>query len=192
MRRALAIARDFAFRRNAFGKLIIEHPLHEKTLFLMELKTRGCLLIIMYTASLLEKVEKKVNNKWEAETLRILTPIIKLYTGKMTSEVIKEGMECVGGVGYMENSGFPSILRNAEVFSIWEGTTNILSLDVIRVINKSQDFELKFLKEALKSLTSNERLIQRINNITKVLKDQRLYRNLSFEIGNIFITALLY
>ena len=192
MRRATAIARDFAFRRNAFGKLIIEHPLHEKTLFLMELKVRGCLLLLMYTAVLLEKVEKNTSKIWETETLRILTPVIKLYTGKMTSEVVKEGMECIGGVGYMENSGIPNLLRDAEIYSIWEGTTNILSLDVLRAINKLKDFKLTFLIESLKSLSANERLIQRINFITAIIKNETFYRKISFEIGNIFIAALMY
>jgi Acyl-CoA dehydrogenases len=47
-----------------------------------------------------------------------LTPVIKLYSGKMSSEVVKEGMECIEGVGYMESSGIPQLLRDTEVYSI--------------------------------------------------------------------------
>ena len=190
MRRATAIARDYAFRRTAFGKVIAEHPLHQATLSLMELKTRGCLLFVLYAGMLLEKVEKGVSHKWEEETLRILTPIVKLYTGKMSPEVVKEGMECIGGVGYMENSGIPNLLRDSEVYSIWEGTTNILSLDVIRVIAKTKDFQLGFLVQAVKSLCSDEGLVERIRNVIRYVPVGKLQRKVAFEIGHVFIAAL--
>lgn len=190
MRRATAIARDYSYRRNAFGKSIIEHPLHSMTLFLMEIKTRGCLLLTLYAGSLLQKVERKTATNWESLTLRILTPIAKLYTGKLSSQVVKEGMECLGGVGYMENSGFPNLLRDTEVYSIWEGTTNILSLDMIRVIQKSQDFSLSFLKTALQTLSSDIALQIRIENVSNLLSSQHLHRKLAFELGHIIISGL--
>lgn len=191
MRRAVAIARDYSFRRFAFGKSIAEHPLHQNTLFLMEVKTRGCLIFLLYTASLLEKVEKSTAQPWEVETLRILTPVIKLYTGKICTEVIKEGMECIGGVGYMENSGIPNLLRDAEVYSIWEGTTNVLSLDVIRVIAKNKDYKFEVLQQAIQNLSGEKILIERIKKLEKYVKISKTYRKVAFEIGHVIIAALL-
>ena len=192
MRRATALARDYAFNRKAFGKLLIGHPLHEMTLFLIELKVRECLLFMFYTGLLLEKSEKKTASLWEENTLRILTPVIKLYSGKMSSEVVKEGMECIEGVGYMESSGIPQLLRDTEVYSIWEGATNVLSLDVIRVISKSKDFDLEFLKTAVKSLNDNEKFIERLGRLKKFMGISKFYRKIALEIDHFVVAALFW
>ena len=70
----------------------------------------------------------------ESQLLRLFTPIIKLYTGKKSLQVVSEALEMLGGMGYIEESGLPRLLRDSQVLSIWEGTTNILSLDVLRVL----------------------------------------------------------
>jgi alkylation response protein AidB-like acyl-CoA dehydrogenase len=72
--------------------------------------------------------------------LRLLTPVAKLYTGKQAVRVASEALECFGGAGYVEDTGLPRLLRDAQVLSIWEGTTNVLSLDVLRAIEKEGAF----------------------------------------------------
>ncbi len=69
----------------------------------------------------------------ERDLLRLLTPIVKLTTAKQSVAVCSEALECFGGAGYVEDTGLPALLRDAQVFSIWEGTTNVLSLDALRV-----------------------------------------------------------
>ena len=64
----------------------------------------------------------------------MLTPIAKLVTGKQSVSVLSEIMESFGGAGYIEDTGLPMLLRDAQVFPIWEGTTNVLSLDVLRAL----------------------------------------------------------
>jgi len=66
--------------------------------------------------------------------LRLLVPVAKLYTGKQGIAVTSEALECFGGAGYVEDTGLPVMLRDAQVLSIWEGTTNVLSLDVLRAL----------------------------------------------------------
>ena len=66
--------------------------------------------------------------------LRMLTPIAKLYTAKNTMAITSEVVECYGGAGYIEDAGIASLLRDAQVFSIWEGTTNVLSLEALRAL----------------------------------------------------------
>lgn len=68
--------------------------------------------------------------------LRIFTPILKLFTGKQAIEVASEGLEAFGGMGYIEGTMLPTILRDAQVLSIWEGTTNVLCYDVVRALLK--------------------------------------------------------
>ena len=70
----------------------------------------------------------------EVALLRLLTPLAKLWTGKLAVAICSEAIECLGGAGYIEDSGLPQLLRDAQVLPIWEGTTNVLSLDVLRVL----------------------------------------------------------
>ena len=80
-----------------------------------------------------------------------MTPILKLFTAKECVALVSEGVESFGGLGYMENSRIPVILRDAQVLPIWEGTTNILSLDFVNDIFKNPQENLEILKELLKT-----------------------------------------
>jgi alkylation response protein AidB-like acyl-CoA dehydrogenase len=137
MRRAVALARDYALRRRAFGKLLIEHPLHVATLDAMELEWRAGFLLAFHVAELLGKQEAGMASDDELARLRLLIPVAKLYTAKQAVAVASEALECFGGAGYIEDTGLPRLLRDAQVLSIWEGTTNVLSLDVLRAIEKA-------------------------------------------------------
>merc|ERR1712157_333314 len=70
--------------------------------------------------------------------MRSLTPLLKFYTAKQAVAVCSEAMETFGGSGYMEDSEMPVLLRDAQVLPVWEGTTNIMSLDVLRVLAKTK------------------------------------------------------
>ena len=63
-------------------------------------------------------------------------PLLKLYTAKKNISFSSEVLEAFGGVGYIEDSGIPKFLRDGQVLSIWEGTTNVLALDFLRAIKK--------------------------------------------------------
>ncbi|KAK0398726.1 hypothetical protein QR680_002725 [Steinernema hermaphroditum] len=133
MRRVISLARDYATKREVFGRKQADWPLHVATLAKMEVETRGCLLLLMEAARLLGLQESGRASPTEALNLRLITPVLKLYTGKKCVPMISEGIECFGGQGYMEDTGLPTLLRDAQVTPIWEGTTNVLSLDVLRV-----------------------------------------------------------
>ncbi|KFP91209.1 hypothetical protein N311_08530, partial [Apaloderma vittatum] len=138
MRRMLSLSREYARRRVAFGKLLKDHPLHMQTLARMEVQTRGAFLLVMDIVRLLGLTETNQASEQDQLLLRLLIPLAKLYTGKQASAVVVEAMESFGGQGYMEDTGLPVIVRDALVLSIWEGTKNILSLDVLRSLTKSQ------------------------------------------------------
>ncbi|XP_078467763.1 acyl-CoA dehydrogenase family member 11-like isoform X1 [Lampetra fluviatilis] len=138
MRRILSLARDYASRRTVFGKLIKDHALHMQTLARMEVEARGAFLLVMEVARLLGLEEVGDATPRQRLLLRLLTPLAKLYTAKQAVAVVSEGLEAFGGQGYMEDTGLPCMLRDAQVLSIWEGTTNILSLDVLRSMAKSR------------------------------------------------------
>ncbi|MBX7073273.1 MAG: acyl-CoA dehydrogenase family protein [Pirellulales bacterium] len=138
MRRAVALARDFAARREAFGRPLAEQPLHAETLADLELEFQAGFHLGFHVVRLLGLDECGAATPEESAELRLLTPLAKLYTGKQAAAVASETLEAFGGAGYIENTGIPKLLRDAQVLSIWEGTTNVLSLDALRAIEKDE------------------------------------------------------
>lgn len=136
MRRAVALAADYARRRQAFGKRLIEHALHVETLADMRLELRAAFLLAFRVVELLGKDECGEATESESTLLRFLIPVAKLYTAKQAIAVASETLEAFGGAGYVEDTGLPRLLRDAQVLSIWEGTTNILSLDALRAVER--------------------------------------------------------
>jgi acyl-CoA dehydrogenase len=132
MGKALWWSRDYAGRRQAFGQLIQDHPLHAWTLDGMEAEYAGALAMAFQIASALGRFEQGLCEPDELQRLRGLIPLGKLTLGKQAVRVVSEALECFGGAGYVEDTGLPVMLRDAQVLSIWEGTTNVLSLDLLR------------------------------------------------------------
>ena len=137
MRRAIALARDYARRRVAFGKPLADHPLHAETLAAMETEWRAAFMLAFHVVELLGRQECNEASTNELARLRLLIPIAKLYTAKQAVAVASEALESFGGAGYIEDTGLPRLLRDAQVLPIWEGTTNVLSLDVLRALEKT-------------------------------------------------------
>ncbi|KAL8559901.1 hypothetical protein ACOMHN_016947 [Nucella lapillus] len=150
MRRMVNLARDYSTRRQAFGRVLKDYPLHVQTLARMEVETRGASLFALELSRLLGRHEVGEASETESLFLRLMVPVMKLYTGKQAVAVTSEGLECFGGQGYIEDTGLPSMLRDAQVLSIWEGTTNILSLDALRAIAKSQGAALHAFSSVVK------------------------------------------
>jgi putative acyl-CoA dehydrogenase len=142
MRRAVALATDYARRRFAFGKPLIHQPLHVETLAEMQLELRAAFLLAFRVVELLGREECGEATESDLQLLRFLIPIAKLYTAKQAIAVASETVEAFGGAGYVEDSGIPRLLRDAQVLSIWEGTTNVLSLDALRAMERVDAFSV--------------------------------------------------
>jgi alkylation response protein AidB-like acyl-CoA dehydrogenase len=157
MRRAIDLAKDYAHRRKAFGKKIIDLPLHLRTLTDLELRMRGCLHLVFYVADLLGKDECGTDPE-AAPILRLLTPVTKLFTAKEAIAGVSECLEAFGGAGYVEDTGLPVMLRDVQVLSIWEGTTNVLSLDLLRAMTREAAFEpfLATMHQRLEQIESGQ------------------------------------
>jgi alkylation response protein AidB-like acyl-CoA dehydrogenase len=136
MRRSVALARDYADKRVQFGAKLRDKPLHQETLAWMQAEAEGGLQLALRVAELMGAHEAGSPTDHEAKLFRLLTPLAKLTTGKQAVAVTSEALECFGGAGYVEDTGLPRLLRDAQVLPIWEGTTNVLSLDVLRAIGK--------------------------------------------------------
>jgi alkylation response protein AidB-like acyl-CoA dehydrogenase len=134
MQRALALARDFARRREVAGGALLGRPLHADTLAGLEAEREGAFLLAFRAAELVGRREAGEASDAERLLARAVVPLAKLTTGKQAVAVASEALECFGGAGYVEDTGLPRLLRDAQVLPIWEGTTNVLSLDVLRAL----------------------------------------------------------
>lgn len=144
MRRGLSLARDFARRRKAFGSLLVDKPLHADTLATLEAEYAAAFCLAFRSVELLGSLEHQsaASHPVDPERLsRALIPLAKLTTGKQAVAVASEAIESCGGAGYIEDTGLPRLLADAQVLPIWEGTTNVLSLDTLRALGKGGTLE---------------------------------------------------
>lgn len=169
MRRALTEALFIARERTAFGKRLIDMPLMRRQLLKMTLPTEQARSMMLQTAQALQRADG--GDKAAYALTRILTPLIKFRACRDARKVTGDAMEVRGGCGYIEDFSDARLLRDAHLGSIWEGTSNIVALDVVRAINR--EGSLPLLKSHLSQLLNVcrlhadmrpvfERLLQRV------------------------------
>lgn len=161
--RGLAWARAYAQVREVFGKPLALMPAHRATLAALAVDYAATLTLALRLAVLTGKAEGGTASDTETAALRALTPITKAATARWAVAGAAEAMECVGGVGYCEDSTLPALVRNTHVQPIWEGTTNVLSLDLLRVASKTNGIDA--LVEDGKRLASTAADISPLANV---------------------------
>jgi hypothetical protein len=134
MRRGLALARDYARRREAFGAALARQPLHADTLAGMQAEFEAAFHLSFALVELIGADEAGELDDMGRELLRLLTSLAKLTTGRQAVAAASETLESFGGAGYVEDTGLPMLLRDSQVLPIWEGTTNVLALDALRAL----------------------------------------------------------
>lgn len=139
--RGLAWARSFAAVRRVGGRPLASLPAHRTTLADLAVDYAATLALVTKCCELTGRAEHGVASPDEERMLRGLTPVTKLATARWAVAGVTEAMECLGGVGYCEDSGLPALVRNTHVMPIWEGTTNVLALDLRRAIARSGALE---------------------------------------------------
>lgn len=169
-RRCISMAKAFAKSRETFGMPLWLLPLHLRTLAEMELKLRSCLHMSFFTVSLLSFSENGLPQSTSASlplptsdqltvVLRTLTATTKAVSSKTATAGIQECMEAMGGVGYIDDPDEPEnvarALRDINVNAIWEGTTNLLSNEVIGNLLRGNHLELfsEWLDKAIAGVT---------------------------------------
>ncbi|MGH2746645.1 MAG: acyl-CoA dehydrogenase family protein [Actinomycetota bacterium] len=134
--RGLASARAYARVREVFGRPLHEMPAHRATLVDLAVDHAAAVALVLRCCELTGKVENERATGDEVSILRGLTPLTKLATARWAVAGAAEVMEAIGGVAYCEDSMIPALVRNTHVQPIWEGTTNVLSLDFLRAAAK--------------------------------------------------------
>jgi putative acyl-CoA dehydrogenase len=132
MRRALSIALFHAHQRQTFGKNLVDQPVMREVLSRMALQLEGQTAFLFRLA----RAWDQRANEHEAAWARLFTPAAKFSVCKAGIPFVAEAMEVLGGAGYCEESELPRLYREMPVNSIWEGSGNIMCLDVLRVIAK--------------------------------------------------------
>ncbi|MEK6245691.1 MAG: acyl-CoA dehydrogenase family protein [Pseudomonadota bacterium] len=139
MRRALTEALFVARRRIAFGKPLIELPLMRRQLLKLMLPAEAARSVLFFISKDLEKAD--AGDESARRRVRLLTPLLKFRACRDARRVTGDAMEVRGGVGYTEEWSDPRLVRDAHLGSIWEGTSNIVALDVLRAIQREQCLE---------------------------------------------------
>ena len=133
MRRSLTEALYIAKKRQAFGTRLIDMPLMQRQLTKIAVTTEQARTMVYQTAQALAASDA---DPAQRPLMRIMTPLIKFRACRDARKVAGDAMEVRGGCGYIEEWADPRLLRDAHLGSIWEGTSNIVALDVIRAIQK--------------------------------------------------------
>ncbi|ARP83141.1 DNA alkylation response protein [Bordetella genomosp. 8] len=134
MRRAVAEAEFVARERRAFGRALDEMPLMRRQLDKLRVPSEQARTMVFQTAQALARSDAGETDAYAL--LRILTPLIKFRACRDARKVTGDAMEVRGGCGYIEEWSDPRLLRDAHLGSIWEGTSNIVALDVIRAVKR--------------------------------------------------------
>jgi len=205
MRKTISLARDYATRRQAFGHQLDRLPLHVQSLARMEVETRGCCLMMLELGRQQGLVECGIAGDMDTLLLRLMTPVSKFYTAKAAVATVSEGLECFGGQGYIEDTGLPGMLRDAQVLPIWEGTSSVMAMDVFRALSKSGGEALSAFHSRVDSIlrqgdrasglsravTALHTAVTSLTALDCLKLPQAAARDLSVSLAHVYIGALL-
>ncbi len=153
MRQAVMQAAHHVSHRSAFGSLLIDKPAMQMVIADLEVETQAASVLMTRLAGAFDRAG---NDETEAAVKRILTPVAKYWVTKRCTPVVREAMECLGGNGYVEESLLPRIFRESPLNAIWEGSGNVIALDVIRVAAK-EPAALEALRSELETVKGKDR-----------------------------------
>lgn len=181
MRRAFNEALMYAERRNAFGKKLTDFPMIQESLATMKSKLEVELATTFDLIKLFDKVTSGNASDEETALNRLKIALVKKETAEQAIHFAHEAIEMHGGNGYIEDFVTPRLLRDAQVLTVWEGTANILGLELLRLVNKFSA-HLLFIDEMTERLDSvPESLCKlRISNAVETLaKDLTIFASLN-------------
>ena len=138
MRMALVQAVHHCRHRNVFGKTLYDQPMMHAVLADMALAVEAATALVFRLARALDRA---ADDPGEAAYARIMTPAAKYWICKHAPGFVFEAMECLGGNGYVEESILPRLYREAPVNAIWEGSGNVMGLDVLRALGREKEAE---------------------------------------------------
>lgn len=134
MRAGLAEAVHHARHRQVFGTSLVDQPLMQRVLADMALDVAAATALSFRLA---RSFDEAASDRGEAAFARAMTPVVKYWVCKIAPALLYEAMECLGGNGYVEEAPLARYYREAPVNAIWEGSGNVMALDVLRVLGRA-------------------------------------------------------
>jgi len=168
MRQALLQAVHHARHRSAFGKRLIEQPLMRNVLADLALEVEAATALM---GRLARAYDRASNDAGERAFARIATAVGKYWVCKRAPQTTYEAMECLGGNGYVEESVLPRIYREAPVNSIWEGSGNVMCLDVLRAVAREPETMPALLDEIRLGTGADPRLDRALTQLEAAIAD---------------------
>ncbi|GGT42157.1 acyl-CoA dehydrogenase family protein [Streptomyces chromofuscus] len=166
MRQAVAQAIHHGAHREAFGGKLIDKPLMRNVLADLALESEAATTLGLRLAAAYDD-----GGEQERAFLRLAVPAAKYWVTKRCTPVAVEAAECLGGNGYVEESGLPRLVRESPLNSIWEGAGNVQALDVLRALRREPDALNAYLQEVGRARGADHRLDTAIKNLLTELAD---------------------
>jgi putative acyl-CoA dehydrogenase len=192
MRRALTEAIHHTRNRSAFKKLLSDQPLMQVTLADMAIESEAATAIAMRAA---QAMDQSHANEAERLLARILVPTAKYLVCKRAPQFVAEAAECLGGNGFVEESIMPRLYREAPLNSIWEGSGNVICLDVLRALRRAPETREVILNELKLGLAGDLTATALLRDVESLLdrvqSEERLARELTEKLAVAFQYALL-
>jgi putative acyl-CoA dehydrogenase len=191
MRMGLALAMHHARHRTAFQRKLVDQPAMRSTLADLALSVEGVTAVALRLAQAFDGASE---NASQAAYARLMTPAVKFSVCKTAPGFLHEAMECLGGNGYVEESPLPRLYREAPVNAIWEGSGNIMALDVLRAARRDKDGAhgvIAELSRETESLPGVKIAAQRVEAGLARSDGEAFARNLTQDLAMLATTAAL-
>jgi putative acyl-CoA dehydrogenase len=170
MRLALAHAINHAQHRRVFGKLLAGEPVMQQVLADLALDVEAATALSFRLARSFDLASDKRAAAWR----RLMTPVTKYWVCKIAPPLVAEAMECLGGNGYVEELPLARLYREVPVNAIWEGSGNVMALDVLRVLQKEPEIAETVMEELGHACTSDAHLKAAHARLMAMLHEPRL------------------
>ncbi|MER5436163.1 acyl-CoA dehydrogenase family protein [Streptomyces sp. NPDC002588] len=166
MRQAVAQAVHHCAYREAFGGKLVDQPLMRNVLADLALESEAATTLALRLAAACDD-----GGEQESALLRIAVPAAKYWVTKRCAPLVVEAAECLGGNGYVEESGMPRLVRESPLNSVWEGAGNVQALDVLRALRREPQALNAYLQEVGRARGADHRLDGAIKGLLTELAD---------------------
>jgi putative acyl-CoA dehydrogenase len=165
LRQGLVQALAYTRQRRTFGRALADQPLMRAVLCDLALESEAALALVFRLCEAFEGPDDPLQRAWK----RIVTPAAKLWVCKRAVEACGEAMEALGGNGYVEPGVMARLYREAPVNSIWEGSGNVMALDVIRAIGREPDAAQALLRDLADGLAGERAALAELEALREAL-----------------------
>jgi len=170
MRQAVAQAVFHASHRQAFGSALVDQPLMRNVLADLAIESEAATLTMIRLA----RAHERDGDEGERAFRRLATAIAKYWVCKRQPAVVSEALECLGGNGYVEESILPRLFRESPLNGIWEGSGNVICLDVLRAIRRAPASLDAFMNELASAAAADHRFDEAVSSLREQLRLQVL------------------